>query len=185
MTFGDLDWWRLAEVVGVWLAAFATLAATLVALHVSTRDTRQQLRVLARQSIYARYPDDGSRERLFAVTATNVGHRAATVAGVGVRCWWPHLNSVVLVPLPGSASMNETILDGQSARWLYPLVLEDGSSFYSQFADILAKENWFRRRVIVARAKWYVETSLGNVFFDPRNRQFWSCVIEEMKNGGR
>lgn len=174
----------MLDVVGNWLAAVATLAATIVALRVSTRDTRQQLRVVASQVVLVHYPDNGAREKRFSVTATNVGHRAVTTAGVGLRCRWPHLNAVIPLALPGSAPMNGTIVDGQSASWFYSLTLEDGTSFYSQFSNLLAKEQWFRRTLIMARAKWYVETSLGNVFFAPRDRQFWNFVREGIRNGG-
>ena len=174
------DWAQFIEVLGVWLAAFATAAATIVALRVSSRDLRQDLRVLARPTTLV-YENPNATTKVFTVLATNLGRRPVTTAVISVRCRFPSYCGDMSLALPDSSAMPTTLADGETACWRYPIEPKLGESLYAPFAKFLADKNWVLRTLFLYRAAWTVETSLGKVFFAKPDKRFRSGVSMELK----
>ncbi len=106
------------NVVGTWLAGFATFAAVLVSLHLASR--RDRVRLMTHAGIRRLYAGDGSpAEELVEIHVTNLGDRAVTVNSVGWAIGKGKKKQYCLQNLSGSytAQYPKELPHGQSASF--------------------------------------------------------------------
>ncbi len=178
------DWAQALEVLGVWFAAFATLLAVYVALHIANRSTRQTLKVTARPMLEASI-GEGAPKPIFHISATNLGNRPATITHLGARAIRSFSSFIIVTGTPGSSPIPTTLNDGEVAHWRIPETNIEGESWYRDFALHFAGKSWFRRWLELRTFRFLVVTSLGNTFLSRPSAEFRQRVLDQMDVGAK
>jgi hypothetical protein len=161
--FDDLA--QLLEVLGVWLAAFATFGAAFVALRVANKANRQLLKLVARPMLELTRGIPNSTKNIFYVEATNIGMRPVTIRSLGFRCRFPRYDAALMEGLSGSSPIPVTLGDGERAHWRYDETRDDGENWYKGLAAPFMKFGSIRRFLARRNLRVFVVTSLGKEFF--------------------
>ena len=174
------DWAQLIEIAGVWLAAFATFAATFAALKVAAQSTAQSVSVFA-QPMLALYGNKAiPATPVFSITATNQGMRSVTITHICIQCKYPRYQAILMPGMPGSSGLPVTISDGETANWRFDEILPTGENWYSGIAKHFKDFNALKRWLATRNLRFYVATSLGNDFFAPRSDEFRRKLREQI-----
>ncbi len=176
------NWAQALEVLGVWLAAIATILAVFVALHIANRSTRQILSVKARPMLELTSGDSVSKP-IFHISATNWGNRPATITHLGAQAFRKSSSFFVKTGMRDSSPIPTTLNDGDAAHWIFPEESADGENWYRSFARHFAKKNQVQRWIALRTFRFLVVTSLGNTFYSKPSAEFRKKVIEQMATG--
>lgn len=176
------SWAQVIEVAGVWLAAFATLVAAYVALHIANRSNRQTLKLNARPMLEITV-GAGAPKPIFHVSATNLSLRPATITHLGAQSAFKYNSFIVVTGTPGSSPIPTTLHDGETAHWRFPETLPNGGSWYGDFALRMSKLTKLRRWLSLKTFRFLVVTSHGNTFYATPSAEFRKKVRDLMNVG--
>ncbi|MEF3049276.1 hypothetical protein [Pseudotabrizicola sp. L79] len=167
MNFADMDYWRLAEVLGVWAAAFATYYAARTALRIASDQVRVQLQPSASLGWFVL--TNGSNQDAIILTVTNSGNRDVVVREIA----WHHyfLGSARAVHFPGHYM--------DQAKLPFKIGFSESRSFYidrfgpsgdwlEYFAhEMLGNRGWLGRFIVRRTLSIRVTTGDDQIFKKP------------------
>lgn len=164
MTSSEWDWWRIAEISGVWAAAIATFYASRTALKIASDQVRVKLLPTASLGWFM-FHGGGTKDAII-IQVTNVGNREVVVRELA----WHHffLGKARAVHFPGHPNDQDKVpfkIGYSKSRSFYI----DRQSSSGDWIDYFAKEicggrNWLQRQIVLATLCVQVTTGDDQVF---------------------
>ena len=174
------SWAQFLEVLGVWVAALATFLATYTALRLANKENKQAISVIARPMTQVLGMNPKEKTHLFQVQATNIGNRPVTIHTVGFSSPVAGGNVVLPMALAGSSSLPVLLSHGEMAQWNYPIEMQNGKNWYNNFSDAIKDKSSLIQWLFLRTCKFYVATSLRNVFTCRPSPKFAEAVKERL-----
>jgi len=174
----DIDTWKFINTFAPWLSAIGTLSAVIVSLYLSRSEKPIKLEVCAGHRLIIGQGQKGKLPEYLYISAINTGHRIATIISIGWKMGFikkRHAMQVVEKDI-FSSGVPVKVNDGEEAKWLIPLDIED---------------NWlsrFSRDFLLPHHRWnlywvrlQIHTSVGKTFETRIEKSLKDKLIEECK----
>jgi len=154
--------WEFVNTFAPWFSALGTIAAVVVSLYLVRARRPIKLEIRAGHRIIVGSVPEGKYPEFLFINAINVGHRAANITNVGWKTGFLKTNHAIMFVQKDtySSGLPVKIEDGEEAKWLIPLDIEE--------------ENWiirFSRDFLLPYPRWnlfwlrvQIHTSVGKVF---------------------
>ena len=128
-----IDWWKLAELIGVWAAAWATFYAARVSLRIAGQQDEARLKVTVVAGLEG--GNGNSFKDVVWITVTNVARRAVTIDYVGWRSSQFVKTRMLQKVDPPNATLPVKLLDGE--KWSLILLVEKSGreGWYQMMAE--------------------------------------------------
>lgn len=159
----DVDPWKLAELAGVWAAAFAAVYAARTALWIAKRQDQIQLKVSAADGLVLGGGEP--EEDVVLINVTNLGRRPASLHSIG----WKMSRFVKTrlyqnVDDPRNPKLPITLQDGNTATFVIPVERQDQENWYNMLAQRFMRFGRLRRKFEIRQFKFCAYCTTGEIF---------------------
>lgn len=164
MSASDLDWWRVAEVSGVWAAALATYYAARTALKIASDQVRVELKPTASLGWFMFI--GGETEDAIIITVTNTGNREVVVREIA----WHHYflgtaRAIHFTSHPNDEDRIPFKIGYSESRSFYIDRFNSSGDWIASFAEqMCGGRSWLGREIVLRTLSIQVMTGDDQVF---------------------
>ena len=174
----DSETWKFINTFAPWFSAIGTISAVIVSLYLARAEKPMKLEIRAGHRIIVGDGSTGKYPEFLYISATNTGHRIATITNVGWRIGFFKKQHMIQVVQKDqlSSGLPVRIDDGEEAKWLVPLDLKD--NWIERFTrDFLHRSP----RLKLCSLKLQIHTSVGKTFEAAVEKSLKEKLLEECR----